>query len=336
MPPAEKHILEIDSAELAFGERRILSGVYLLVETGGVTAVLGRNGCGKSCLMKILSGSLKAGFCSMRIDGKWHRRFTEKEIRYLPQHPFIPGWLRLERALGDFGLQREDLERWFPEFISLRGTRIGELSGGEQRILECFIILRSPARFILLDEPFSALDSYLKWNLEIELADLLATFNGPILWVSHDRDECYRNCRSVCVMEDGRTGEVTPMDEMIRHPGSVSAARLAGCKNFFAAEARDGKVYLPEWNVALPLAGMENTFTTIGIPDNAVTMSENGAMSCTVCRVILGVEENILLLRPEGSAEGAPMLRITVGHESDLQAGAAVRIALDYSKLLLL
>ena len=46
-------------------------------------------------------------------------------------------------------------------------------------------------------------------------------------------------------MEDGRTGEVTPMDEMIRHPGSVSAARLAGCKNFFAAEARDGKVYLP-------------------------------------------------------------------------------------------
>lgn len=153
MPPAEKHILEIDSAELAFGERRILSGVYLLVETGGVTAVLGRNGCGKSCLMKILSGSLKAGFCSMRIDGKWHRRFTEKEIRYLPQHPFIPGWLRLERALGDFRLQREDLERWFPEFISLRGTRIGELSGGEQRILECFIILRSPARFILLDEP---------------------------------------------------------------------------------------------------------------------------------------------------------------------------------------
>ena len=176
----------------------------------------------------------------------------------------------------------------------------------------------------------------MKWNLEIELADLLATFNGPILWVSHDRDECYRNCRSVCVMEDGRTGEVTPMDEMIRHPGSVSAARLAGCKNFFAAEARDGKVYLPEWNVALPLAGMEKSFTMLGIPDNAVTLSESGGMSCTVCRMIPGVEGNILLLRPEGSAEGAPMLRIAVGHESDLQAGAAVRIALDYSKLLLL
>lgn len=155
MPPAEKHILEIDSAELAFGGRSILSGVYLLAETGCVTAVLGRNGCGKSCLMKILSGALKAGFCSMRIDGKWHGRFTEKEVRYLPQHAFIPGWLQLERVLRDFGLSREELERWFPLFVPLRGSRIGELSGGEQRILECFVILRSRTQFVLLDEPFS-------------------------------------------------------------------------------------------------------------------------------------------------------------------------------------
>lgn len=91
MPPAEKHILEIDSAELAFGERRILSGVYLLVETGGVTAVLGRNGCGKSCLMKILSGSLKAGFCSMRIEQ--NPAFSDPDrifIRQLFPHPLRP------------------------------------------------------------------------------------------------------------------------------------------------------------------------------------------------------------------------------------------------------
>ena len=59
MNPSEKHTLEIDSVELSFGDRRILSGVYLAVETGGVSAVLGRNGCGKSCLMKILCGSLR-------------------------------------------------------------------------------------------------------------------------------------------------------------------------------------------------------------------------------------------------------------------------------------
>ena len=203
MNPSEKHILEIDSAELAFGERRILSGVYLLVETGGVTAVLGRNGCGKSCLMKILSGSLKAGFCSMRIDGKWHRRFTEKEIRYLPQHPFIPGWLRLERALGDFGLQREDLERWFPEFISLRGTRIGELSGGEQRILECFIILRSPARFILLDEPFAGVDPPAVADIQ-EIVQYLKERGMGILITDHNVRETLQIVDRAYILNSGK------------------------------------------------------------------------------------------------------------------------------------
>lgn len=155
MNPSEKHTLEIDSVELSFGERRILAGVYLRVETGSVTALLGRNGCGKSCLMKILSGALKADFCSMRIDGVWHRRFTEHEVRYLPQQGFIPRWIRLERVLADFGLQREELEAWFPLFTSLRGSRVGDFSGGEQRILECFAVLRSLTRFVLLDEPFS-------------------------------------------------------------------------------------------------------------------------------------------------------------------------------------
>ena len=149
MPPAEKHILEIDSAELAFGGRSILSGVYLLAETGCVTAVLGRNGCGKSCLMKILSGALKAGFCSMRIDGKWHGRFTEKEVRYLPQHAFIPGWLRLERVLRDFGLSREELERWFPLFVDEPFSQIAPL---HVETLQTLIRQEKMAKGILLTD----------------------------------------------------------------------------------------------------------------------------------------------------------------------------------------
>ena len=81
MDTAEKHLLEIDSVELAFSGRTTLSGVYLAGETGAVTALLGRNGSGKSCLMKILSGSLRADFRSMRIDGVWHARFAEQEVR---------------------------------------------------------------------------------------------------------------------------------------------------------------------------------------------------------------------------------------------------------------
>lgn len=214
MPPAEKHILEIDSAELAFGGRSILSGVYLLAETGCVTAVLGRNGCGKSCLMKILSGALKAGFCSMRIDGKWHGRFTEKEVRYLPQHAFIPGWLRLERVLRDFGLSREELERWFPLFVPLRGSRIGELSGGEQRILECFVILRSRTQFVLLDEPFSQIAP-----LHVEMLQTLIRqekmAKGILL-----TDHMYRHVTGIAdrlyVMADGQAYPCANDEELVR------------------------------------------------------------------------------------------------------------------------
>lgn len=109
MNPSEKHILEIDSVELSFGDRVILSSVYLAVETGGATALLGRNGSGKSCLMKILCGALRPGFRSMRIDGKWYDRFGSSQVRYLPQQGFTPGWLTVEAVLRDFGLEWDDL-----------------------------------------------------------------------------------------------------------------------------------------------------------------------------------------------------------------------------------
>ena len=93
----------------------------------------------------------------------------------------------------------EGLERKYP----------AQLSGGQQQRAALARILCSEPRVILLDEPFSALDSFLKWNLELELKDLLADFGGPILWVSHDLGECRRNCQTVCVMENGVSAAVT-------------------------------------------------------------------------------------------------------------------------------
>ena len=81
-----------------------------------------------------------------------------------------------------------------------------QLSGGQQQRVALARILAGEPKAILLDEPFSALDSYLKWSLEAELTQMLAAFSGPLVWVSHDLGECWRNCRTVCVLEQGRTG----------------------------------------------------------------------------------------------------------------------------------
>ena len=318
----------------------------------GATALLGASGCGKSVTLKCIAGIMTPD-CGRIVLGGRVLFDSEKKIDLPPQQRRV-GYLFQQYALFPnmtveqnilCGIRREhkaqkrellaEKIRMF-QLEGLEKKHPAQLSGGQQQRVALARILSSEPEAILLDEPFSALDSYLKWNLELELADLLALFGGPVLWVSHDLDECYRNCGSVCVMEDGKTGAVTGMDEMIRRPESVSAARLAGCKNFLAAVEKNGAVYLPEWGMALPVDAKGKTFTTLGIPDHAVALSVSGALCCTLCRVISGVEQDILLLRPEHCGEDAPALRIAAARKNSLRAGETVCVALDAEKLLLL
>ena len=316
------------------------------------TALLGASGCGKSVTLKCIAGIMTPDRGRIVL-GERVLFDSERKIDLPPQQRRV-GYLFQQYALFPnmtveqnilCGIRREhraEKKALLAEKIrmfrleGLEKKHPAQLSGGQQQRVALARILSSEPEAILLDEPFSALDSYLKWNLELELADLLAGFPGPVLWVSHDLGECYRNCRSVCVMEDGKTGAVTEMDEMLRCPESISAARLAGCKNFFAAEENNGAVYLPEWDLTLPIDAKEKPFTTLGIPDGALALRDDAALRCKVLRVIPGVEESILLLRPEGCAETAPALRITAARGLPLQAGACVTVALDLDRLLLL
>lgn len=150
-------ILEIDSVLLEFGSKRILKDVYLKSETGKVTGVLGRNGTGKSCLMKILFGELIPSDKSIRINGKAliTSNRSPKDLRYLPQKRFIPNYLTIERVFNDFKLDFADLIYNFPELEKFYKSKLINLSGGERRIIEIYTILVSQTKFSMLDEPFS-------------------------------------------------------------------------------------------------------------------------------------------------------------------------------------
>ena len=154
-----KHTLEADSIQLEFGLRSILSDIHIQCETGKITGLLGRNGQGKSCLMRILYGDLPATSRSVRIDNKPVLAAYKQPhlLLYLPQFNFIPPSLTIPRVLNDFQLQFGDLEKNFPEFGPVRRSSLRNLSGGQRRLFHIYIIIRSHCRFALLDEPYTHL-----------------------------------------------------------------------------------------------------------------------------------------------------------------------------------
>ena len=163
-------------------------------------ALLGASGCGKSMTLKCIAGIVTPDRGRIVLGGRVLFD-SEKKINLPPQQRRV-GYLFQQYALfpnmsveqnilcgirsGDKAEKRRVLAGKIRMFRleGLEKKHPAQLSGGQQQRVALARILCSEPEAILLDEPFSALDSYLKWNLEIELADLLATFNGPILWVS--------------------------------------------------------------------------------------------------------------------------------------------------------
>ncbi len=289
-------------------------------ETGsGTMALLGASGCGKSVTLKCIAGIMTPDRGRIVLDGETLFD-SEKRIDLPPQQRRV-GYLFQQYALfphmtvaqniqcGIRTGSRAEKQRCASE--QLRRFRLegmdrkypAQLSGGQQQRVALARILASEPRAILLDEPFSALDSFLKWNLELELSDLLADFTGPILWVSHDLGECYRNCRSVCVMENGMSTPVTDMETLVRHPATAGTARLAGCRNFLPAVRCDGGVRLDGWGITLPLQAAAER-VTVAVPDAAVAVGE-GAHMARVCRVIRDLNAVRVVLCPAQQPEGS-------------------------------
>src|SRR5690606_8986873 len=154
-----RNILEFDSVDLSFDGRRILSSVYMQCQQGEVVGLLGRNGSGKSCLMKVIFGILDAEHKSVRVNGiSLHGNYGRKRlIAFLPQDKLIPSYVSLRTAFRLFKIDIEEVISVAPEVEDFFNFKSYELSGGSLRLIETLLILFSPAPFCILDEPFTGL-----------------------------------------------------------------------------------------------------------------------------------------------------------------------------------
>ncbi|MEP6749019.1 MAG: ATP-binding cassette domain-containing protein [Bacteroidota bacterium] len=207
------HTLETDGVQLEFDGRKILSDVYVQCKTGKITGLLGRNGTGKSCLMQIIYGTLKAEK-SVRIDKlAYYEAFKRPGLLlYLPQFNFIPSSLSLKRICTDFEIDYILFSKRFPEFASKKNTSIGNFSGGERRLVELYAIVKAPSYFALLDEPFTHLNP-----LQIQkVKELLVEEkrNKGILLTDHMYREVIAICDNLYLLVNGKTHLAKSMSDI--------------------------------------------------------------------------------------------------------------------------
>lgn len=207
------HKLEADGIQLDFNGRKILSDIYLKCETGKITGLLGRNGQGKSCLMKIIYGSLKSEK-SVRFDNTSHPdAFKHPELLlYLPQFNFIPKWLSPKRIFKDFDLDYALFLNMFPEFATKFKLSINRLSGGQRRLIELYVIVKSNSQFAMLDEPFTHL-SPLQIDKVKEML-LSEKQNKGILLTDHMFRHITGICDNLYLLTNGKTYLTKSIEEI--------------------------------------------------------------------------------------------------------------------------
>ena len=208
-----KHTLDISSVRLLYDERLILSDVYLNIETGNIVGLLGRNGEGKSSLMRVIFGVIDTDRSIIIDESSVYEAYKHpKLMRYLPQHNFIPKYLTLKRTFKDFRIDYDGFVQKFSDFKDRQNSKIGDLSVGMRRLTELYVIIKSQTKFVLLDEPFTHI-SPIQANTIKAIIEEESSAKGFLI-----TDHMYRNILKVCdqiyLILNGKTQLINNIDEL--------------------------------------------------------------------------------------------------------------------------
>ena len=239
------------------------------------TALLGASGCGKSMTLRCIAGIVRPDEGRIVLDGRV--LFDSAQGIDLPpqqrnvgllfqNYALFPNMTVEQNILSALKKEKDPAARRAACAEALRAMRLeelakrlpGALSGGQQQRAALARILAAKPRILMLDEPFSALDSYLREEVEGEVGSLLAGFAGTALLVTHNRDEAYRLCKEMIVLNEGQVLRAGRTKEVFADPQSIAAARLTGCKNILpCVRVDEHHVRLTGWEreltVALPV-----------------------------------------------------------------------------------
>ncbi|MBQ4062026.1 MAG: sulfate/molybdate ABC transporter ATP-binding protein [Christensenellaceae bacterium] len=320
-----------------------------------ILSLLGASGCGKSMTLKCIAGIVRPDRGKIVLDGVTLFD-SEKRIDLSPQtrrtgimfqnYALFPNMtvrdnIRMgakrekdsslrERITNDvvesFGLK--DLLKHFPH----------ELSGGQQQRVALARILVSKPNILLLDEPFSALDSHLRFRIEREVSQILKSFNGTVILVSHDRDEVYRLSDSIAVMNNGHIDVIGEKKQVFSEPVTKTAAMLTGCKNISkAVRVGEQRVFASDWGIELSIKKGEAEFVGIRMHDISLGAGGENSFKCSVISVTENPFSYTVMLRPYEASLNSVPLGIELDKKTWLNMQAYdMDISIDPQKVILL
>ena len=240
------------------------------LEAGSETlGFLGESGCGKSLTMRCIAGLetpdegriVVSGMTFFDSAAKINLSPQQRKTAMLFQNYMLFPNLTVAENIAA-GLPKEaskaEVKAIVEKQLNLFGLKgFGKrypirLSGGQQQRVALARMLAAKPDILMLDEPFSALDSHLKSALEQDLLDLFDTFDGTILYVSHDIDEAFRFCNRIAVIEHGRLAEIACAEDIVSHPTTLATLKVSGVKNISPARyIDDHTVEASAWGLRL-------------------------------------------------------------------------------------
>lgn len=208
--------LHVDSIIKTFGSKQLLTDIFISCEQGEIVGLLGRNGTGKSTLLKIIFGSLESEGRFVRVGNKVSRGvFDNRElIKFLPQDSFLPSNMKIKKIIDlicDSEGKKELLGLdWLKPHLNRKSP---ELSGGEKRLLEVFLILYSRSKYVMIDEPFNGIAPVFKEEIK-ERIKKLSNHKGFIV-TDHDYRNILELSTRIVLLFDGGTRKIRSKEELI-------------------------------------------------------------------------------------------------------------------------
>ncbi|MEH2255940.1 molybdate ABC transporter permease subunit [Nostoc sp.] len=272
--------------------------------------LLGGSGAGKSMILRCLAGIETPTIGRIVLNDRV--LFDSEQGINLPSRDRRIGFLVQNYALFPHMSVAQNIAFGLPKGLSAGSIRVQveeqllamqlqglgdryphQLSGGQQQRVALARALASQPEALLLDEPFSALDTHLRSQLEQQMTETLADYQGVTLFVTHNMEEAYRICPNLLVLEHGRAVHYGSKYDIFQHPATVSVAQLTGCKNFSRAVLQSSQqVEAIDWGCTLQVVEpVKSELSHVGIRAHQIIFTNDSSQENTFPCWLVGTSE---------------------------------------------